>query len=263
MSLKSRFATAAAVALALAAIGPTASAAVIAQFTPDSRSVDYSWVRDAAGTGGTLSSVGHAGPTAGCTTCVATHFSFLDPALSSLAFVPTTFKIAATVPDATPASVNGAGVWTQTQLSGTFSFTYWDKTKAFGTSQIVGGFALVNGITKMLSGIFTDGWIQGAGGSGSTNEAVINGGSATYTTSLLPPSYFEPGTSEFALNMLGVTPHFSAASGKALNSFRANGGGNFSATVPEPAVWGLMVLGFAGVGVVIRRRQRATAVAAA
>jgi hypothetical protein len=43
-----------------------------------------------------------------------------------------------------------------------------------------------------------------------------------------------------------------------LNSFRANGGGNFSftASVPEPGAWALMIVGFGGVGAAMRSRRR-------
>ncbi len=47
----------------------------------------------------------------------------------------------------------------------------------------------------------------------------------------------------------------------------ASGGGNISGTasiyaaVPEPATWGLMLIGFAGIGMAMRRRRRGTALA--
>lgn len=69
----------------------------------------------------------------------------------------------------------------------------------------------------------------------------------------------DPASEEFAFNLLAVSPNFSAASGQALRSFTANGGGNFSDTItaaPEPATRGLMILGFGGAGVLLRTRRR-------
>jgi hypothetical protein len=246
-------ATAAVLALATAA---SAHAAVIAQFKPVTNDVDYSWVQDGTGTGGTFSSVGTNGPAPGCTNCAAVSFSFLDPAAAALAFLPATLQFTGDVAPGTPAEVNGAGVWTQTGLDGSFNFTYYDSTKALGSTQSIGGFTLVNGVTNLLSGVFSGGWIQGSGGSGSTNETTMNGGSATFTSAILGPGHFSPGSEEFALNLLGVSPAFFASHGQSLRSFTANGGGNFSAVgVPEPAAWGLMILGFAGAGAMLRRRR--------
>jgi hypothetical protein len=252
-------ASATALTLAAVSLPVAAGAAVIAQFDPDTNAADYKWVRDAVGTGGEFSSVGTNGPTAGCTTCTATHFSFLDPALSALAFLPATFQIDAVAPDGNPAAVNGVGVWTQTGLDGHFHFTYWNPADAFGSTQTIGGHTLTNGVTNLLSGIFTGAWIQGAGGSGSTNVTIANGGHATFASDLFSVSHVVAGTEEFSLNLLAVSPSFGAPAGKALNSFTANGGGNFSAeTVPEPAAWTLMILGFGGIGAILRSRRRPT-----
>ncbi len=251
--------SAAVLALAMTA---SAHAAVIATFSPITDDSDYSWVRDGSGIGGTLSSVGSNGPSAGCTSCAATWFYFLDPSASSLSPLPATFQLSATTtgPDA---FVNSAGIWNQTGLDGNFSFTYWDSTKAFGSTQTIGGFSLVNGETNLLSGTFTGAWIQGSGGSGATNLTVANGGAATFTSAILP--HFAPGASEFALNLLSVSPQFHAGAGQSLASFDANGGGNFSAitgSIPEPTVWGLMIVGFGGMGLMLRHRRRAMAATA-
>jgi len=250
---------ASATVLTLAVVSSPAYAAVEAQFTPDTNANDYAWIQSAGGTGGHFTSLGTAGPFVACTNCVATHFSFLDPSLSALAFIPTTFQLDATAPEGNPASVNGVGVWAQTGIDGNFKFTYFDSTKAIGSTQTFGGHSLVNGVTNLLSGIFTGAWIQGAGGSGSANVTIANGGHLVLASDELTFNNIDTSTEEFALNLLSATPNFGAAAGQSLHSFVANGGGNFSAVplaVPEAATWTMMIVGFGGMGAVLRNRRR-------
>jgi len=252
------FIPAAAIAAALAATAAPASAAVFASFSPDSAASDYRWINDGAGdtgTGGHFFSI--SSQTSTVAQGVATHFQFLDPSVSALGFIPATFTLDATVADGHPATTNAANVVNQTDVNGNFSFVYSGATTAnFNNS----GIGLTHG-EVLLSGVFTDAWIQGAGGSGSANLAHINGGTATFSSALLDFSHVSPGTEEFAFNLLSATPHFAHNPGAAMTSFRANGGGNFSAQVPEPATWGLMIVGFGGLGVMARRRRSAVATA--
>jgi len=259
MKAHNAIASAAALALTVAVTAAPAHAAVFAQFSPLTGSADYKWVNSGAsnsGTGGHFFSVTSASATAAQGVRVA--FSFLDPSLSALAFIPATFKIDATVANGHPATVNGAGVWTQQTLNGGFSFTYTGNTVL---NYMGSGINLLHN-SNLLSGVFTDAWIQGAGGSGSTNVAIGNGGSAAYASAYEHFPLLVPNSEEFAFNLLAVVPGFGANSGKALKSFTANGGGNFSfASAPEPTTWGLMIVGFAGLGVALRARRR-SAVAA-
>jgi hypothetical protein len=271
MKALTAFASAAALAMTLAATAAPANAAVFAQFTPDKSAMDYKWVNSGTaaspGTGGHFFSI--TSQSATVAQGVATHFSFLDPALSLLTFIPATFKIDATVAPGHPATMNGAGVYTQQDLNGSFSFTY---TGATINNYKGSGIKLLHN-SNLLSGVFTDAWIQGAGGSGSANLAIGNGGSATYASAYEPFPGLRLHTEEFAFNLLAVVddfgtkkkplPGFHDTTGDALDSFRANGGGNFSfQTVPEPATWGLMILGFGGVGLTLRNRRRAIRVTA-
>ncbi len=260
MRVLSKMLSVTAVALSLAAMAAPSQAAVFAQFSPDTGRSMYRWVNNAAnnnGTGGALYTTATAtGTSAGAT---AVHFSFLDPALADLMFVPAKFLLNATVASGHAAAFTaGPNTWTQTDVNGGFSFIYTGADHVFGST-------LVHHNANLLSGTFTDAWIQGNGGTGSTNLSVGNGGMFTSLTSDFEHfTNLDPGSQEFAFNLLGVTPAFGAKTGKALKSFRANGGGNFSfetLAVPEPATWGLMIMGFGGVGVMIRRRRQSAAFA--
>ena len=259
MKILTTLASATALALTLAAAAAPAHATVFAQFTPDTNASDYRWINSGAansGTGGHFFSV--TGNTQTAAHGVATHFTFVDPALAALAFIPATFMLDATVSAGHPATVNGAGVFTETDLNGSFSFIYTGATQLnFHGS----GIDLIHN-SNLLSGVFTDAWIQGQGGSGSANLAHENGGSMHYTSDYEKFAHLSAGTEEFALNLLSATPNFGANAGKAMKTFRANGGGNFSFdAAPEPATWGLMIVGFGGVGAMVRRRRTATAFA--
>jgi hypothetical protein len=246
------FLPAAALAAALLSSAAPASAAVFADFTPDSRAMDYRWINNGAsntGTGGHFFSLG-TNQSATSEAGVNTHFQFLDPGLAALGFIPATFMMDATAVN-TPATVNGAVV-TQTDVSGNFSFVYRGATTAnFNGS----GITLTHG-ENLLSGVFTNAFIQGAGGSGSFNLAHASGGSATFSSALINFAGYIPSSEEFAWNLLSAKPHFARIPGDAMSSFIANGGGNFAALpVPEPAAWALMIVGFGGLGVMARRRR--------
>jgi hypothetical protein len=256
------FASAAALALGLAS---GAHAAVFAQFLPNAASADYSWVK----TGATSGDFGALGSTAACTACAKITFQFLDGSVNG--FLPAVLSF-----DPGTSATGAAGfdpstlLWNQTNLNGGFHVTYYDPTKAVGSTQTIDGKTFVNGSSNILSGIFTNAWIQGAGGnpalgaqnpggSGSTNLTIGNGGSLTFTSDYDTFTGLLPGSEAFAFNLLNALPRFNASTGQALDSFTANGGGNFSFTagVPEPATWGLMIMGFGGMGLMLRNRRRA------
>lgn len=244
MKTLTKLLSAAAVAISLAAVAAPSQAAVFAQFSPLNQAANYRWTNNGAGntgTGGTFTASGNVA------------FSFLDPALIDIQFaLPTAFSASMTVANGNPATFTpGPNTWTQTHLNGSFSLIYTGATQLFGT-------ILVTHNSNLLSGNVTNAWIQGNGGTGSTNLSVGNGGTLTYTSDYEQFLNMAPGSQEFAFNLLGVTPTFGAVNGvTALNSFTANGGGNFSfATVPEAGTWALMIMGFGGVGVMLRNRRR-------
>ena len=247
------FASAAVLAATLAVAAAPAHASVFAQFTPLTNDSDYKWIKN--NTGGEFISTGN--PSDTTATAVATSFSFIDPTYAALAFLSASFTVDATAAQGNAAVFNSsAGTFTQTGLTGSFHFVYT------GPTQTIDGFNLVSGVTHLLDGVFTDAWIQGAGGTGSTNVTIGNGGSASYSSDIVNFAGVTPGSEEFAFNLLSVSPHFGCTTSaghctKALNSFTANGGGNFSAEgVPEPATWGLMIVGFGGLGLVLRNNRR-------
>ncbi|MDB5422924.1 MAG: hypothetical protein JWQ29_340 [Phenylobacterium sp.] len=248
-----------AIALSLLAVAAPSQALVFAQFSPDTGRSIYRWVNNGvnnSGTGGSFYTT--ATPTGTAVGATNVHFSLIDPdADPALMFIPAKFTFNATVASGNAAVfTSGPNTWTQANLNGSFSFIYTGASHTYGSTFVAHN-------SNLLSGTFTDAWIQGAGGTGSTNLSVSNGGAFTSLTSDFEPFFnLDAGSEEFALNLLGVTPAFGANSGKALKSFRANGGGNFSfETVPEPATWGLMILGFGGIGAMIRRRRQGAAFA--
>ncbi|THD51256.1 MAG: PEP-CTERM sorting domain-containing protein [Phenylobacterium sp.] len=84
-------------------------------------------------------------------------------------------------------------------------------------------------------------------------------------TSAVDPALNAAINPEFAYTLLDVTPNFgSTGSGAALLSFTGKGDGEFDINlgVPEPASWSLMILGFGGLGAVIRKRRQASLLAA-
>ncbi|MDB5423435.1 MAG: hypothetical protein JWQ29_851 [Phenylobacterium sp.] len=241
MKTLTKFVSAAAVALSLTVAAVPAQAMVFAQFSPLTNANDYVWTNSGpgnTGTGGTFTASGSVA------------FSFLDPALSAIQFaLPTTFTSSMTVTPGHPATLAvGPGTWTQTGLNGSFSFIYNGPSQFYGTIFVANG-------SNLLSGTVTESWIQGAGGTGSNNVTIGNGGSLTYTSDFETFANSIPGKNEFAFNLLGG--NIVADPGAALRSFGANGGGNFSfQTVPEPGTWALMIMGFGGVGVLLRNRRR-------
>ncbi len=249
------FKTLASAAVLALGIASASHAATIANFNPTSGNSDFKWIHSA--TGGTFITINSSSDTTA--QGVNVNFSFLDPSHDVLQNLSATMTFDAASSSATSIETAApANLFRQTSIDGSFSFIF------NGATGVYNGFNLTNG-ENLLSGTFTDAWIQGAGGSGSANLTIGNGGSATFTSSVL--NLANASDMEFALTLLSVTPHFGnpscpkdtdgPCSGSSLNTFRANGNGNFSAAgIPEPATWGLMIVGFGGMGLVLRNRRR-------
>ena len=256
--LKSLAAAAITVGAIVAAAAPAqAAVTTFASFTALGTPSNIRWSNSSSngngGTGGSLYSV-----TSNTSTTVATRnvsFSFLnDPTLSSVTNVTAGFTLNATAPSGSIATLN-AGVLTQPGIAGTFSF--------LSTAPITIGTTTYGVGSNLLSGTFSSGSIVGtrAGTSGSLGSSTI-----TFTSDFIS---FVPGADgDLALLLASITSPIQATPTTqtpthALRSFRSTGSGQFSSdltppttAVPEPAVWGLMIVGFGMVGVQARRRSR-------
>lgn len=271
MKTLTTLASAAVLAAAIAAAAAPAQAAEVlfASFnTGTSNAQNIDWVR--SGASGQLFTTSTA--TATTLGAAAVKFTFLgDSALTDFDGLNANFTLSATV-TGVPAQFDGS-TYTQTALdNGTFSFVYE------GASQTLDGVSLVHNSTVLFSGTFNDAWLQGAGGVGGLAVSLSNGGNAHFASSIYDFSHAVAGTDEFTIHLGNVSPNFSSSNPSTgctlsvcahigttdLNSFRAHIGGDFQdfqLAVPEPTTWALMIMGFGGAGVMLRRR-RAVAVAA-
>lgn len=115
-----------------------------------------------------------------------------------------------------------------------------------------------------LSGLAPIGLVAGASGTSGQGQGGANGsvqvtaagvGSPLLTGVSLP---YNPGAVEFSATVTGVNPARVVLSFDNGNpALIASGRASISAGVPEPATWAMMLVGFAGVGVAMRRRRPA------
>lgn len=177
------------------------------------------------------------------------HFDFLPPALAAIGTINAKFFMDVTITD-TPATT--AGVFRLQDIpSGSFSFTT--------TSAITVGSVTYAAGSNLLTGVYDTGVIFGTGSSGSFSGNTDDG-SLIFTSDFM---IFGVGARDYAVSLSSITPTLSNSSGNTLASFRGLAGGSFSAdAVPEPEMWGLMVIGFGLVGVQVRRRSHRLAVVA-
>ena len=265
MKISASFLPAAALAASLAVSAAPAHAAVIlfSDFdTGTSSANNIDWVRSGEGghlfttSTGSSSSVGAA----------AVKFTFLDdPALPDFDGLKANFTLNANVVNV--AAMYDGSTYTQTGITGTFSFIYE------GANTTLDSVALVHNVTNLLSGTFTDAWIQGVGGVGGLDVSLGNGGSAHFTSSVYSFGEAVPGSDEFSFHLSTVTPKFGAVDPStgcsavgvcthngttAINSFRAHAGGDFQYNaIPEPSTWGLMIVGFGLIGAALRSSRKA------
>jgi len=115
------------------------------------------------------------------------------------------------------------------------------------------------GNVLLLRGDFTNFWLTGITGDRAGNLTSV-GGQLNLTSAVADLSgIFDDNA---LIGFTNVAPHFSITGGTTLNSFSAsNITGSFGGAVPEPATWGLMIMGFGGVGALLRSRRRQAAFA--
>jgi hypothetical protein len=264
-------ASAAVLAAGLAAIAaPSQASTIFASFdTGTSNASNVNWVR--SGENGSLFTTST--PGAATLGAAAVKFTFLgDPSLPDFDSLKALLTLSGSS-TATPAMFDGS-TYTQTGIDGgAFQFVY------NGANQTLDGHVLVGGVTVLMSGTFSDAWIQGAGGVGGVDVSIGNGGSANFVSNIYDLSNTVPGSDEFTLHLGNVLPNFGASDPStgctalvcshvgttALNSFTGHAGGDFQfiqASVPEPSTWGLMIVGFGGAGVLLRSRRRTSAATA-
>ena len=199
-------------------------------------------------------------------------FSFLDALSAKITNVPATLTLSATSTDPADKILGPnafLSVLAQGDFNGSFSIVA-DKpiTVGIGKGQVIG--------TNLLSGVFTDGLLQGQTG-GSTASFLINGGAGSppgttlvYSSDFLEFLNNRAEAGSFAMTGLSTVlsalrPEINGAASptaSSLNSFKGDAVGNFASDpaprtlgVPEPAAWTVILVGFGAVGAAIRRRR--------
>lgn len=200
---------------------------------------------------------------------VTVRFSFLQPQFAAyVTNINAKYTYNASIKRGTPA-VAAFGGLVQQGINGSFSFLTTTAITLSGPFFVPHTFAAGS---NLLSGTFSSSTLFGAGSSASTSSSTLAGSTVVFTSDFLDFS----GTvdRDRSLALTSIIPSLSKHAGLngALNSFRANSGGQFSsdpaplilglAIVPEPAIWGMLIVGFGMVGIQARRRPRSTSVAA-
>ena len=262
---------AAAATLAAAFTVATPASAVIetfANFTGVGGSNIY-WQQSVSLTGGQLFSISRPGDNS--LGSVATRFRFESPnpgnrmdILAALGQLSASFTLNVTAADGSVAGAFGRNLY-QPLTSGTFSFIYTGLTPL-----VVAHTTYRTGANLLSAIVISHGGITGTlrGSSGSVNVSTTAGDSITYTSDFL--NFGSTVDQDFAVSLSSATPPLGVVGGQSLNTFFATAAGTFStdpvplptAVIPEPATWGLLVVGFGLVGLQGRRRSRSTSVAA-
>lgn len=262
MTVLSKTAAAIALAIGVAATATPAAAVVttFAQYTAIGSGANLRWQNSSGtsnGTGGSLYTT--ATSTANSPGSRLVSFSFLQPQLAAVATnVNAIFTLNASVPNGNKADLFGSFLL-QDPLAGSFSF--------ISTTAITINNKTYGAGSNLLTGTFTNAAIAGQrrGTSGSVGASTSGGSTITYTSDFL--DFSETVSRDFSLALTSIASPLQAVptSGtptRALRTFRALSTGSFSSdpapiitAVPEPATWGLMVLGFGMVGFAARRRS--------
>lgn len=252
MKTFSKFLAASALTLSVAAVSAPASAATIyLDFAESNSGATLNWTRDADTIGGDLAGSGQV---------MLTIFDnvLTDGPLSILANFTLTGR------DDTVASLNTQSQFQQWEIAGAFSFTAVAGFVYDGNAYLAG--------ENLLTASFSGADFVGAGNRGNFSaQRGVGGAVVNYSSGILSQAaQYEMDTFNFEVTQ--VTPNFAASScdtqfegvllcDDSLVSLGGNTRGTFSAAVPEPGTWALMILGFGGAGAMIRARRREVAVA--
>lgn len=258
-------------AAVLAAIASAPASAVIttfASFSPIGTAANVRWVNSGTngsnGTGGKIYSTATGSSTVAGSRNVS--FSFLQPAIAPFVTGHTAvFTLNGTVASGNPAALAG-GFLVQKNFNGTMSFTSTSAITVSNTTYAAG--------SNLLSVAFGAAAITGARNStsGSLSGSTSAGSTVLFTSDFL--TFTNSLDQDFALSLTSIASPLQAIPSngiptRALRNFRAVAGGTFSSdpapivnAIPEPQVWGLLVIGFGMVGLQVRRRARQTVVVA-
>ena len=189
-------------------------------------------------------------------------FSFIDdPSSGAFTDVTAAFTLWGLVVKNSPAQVRGNSL-TQTGLIGGFTFLTTTAISFVGPDLLLRNYAAGS---ILLQGVFSGGAISSDFGSsqGMASVATRSGDAIFFYSDILDAQAVLEG--ELAFDLTSIMPAFSVSAGDngALNSFRAVFGGSISGdpppylpvSIPEPGVWGMLIVGFGLVGVQMRRRK--------
>ena len=191
---------------------------------------------------------------------VVSTFNFINYApLAGMTNLAAAFTMSA-VETGTPVTIAGTQL-DQTQINGTFQFTYTGLP--FLT---VNNVLVLNG-AKLLSGSFSNATISGKKlATVGTFGAAMPVNPVSFQSDFLNFTNAAYGQT-IAVNLWDIQKPLCAQGcqpTRALRDMRASMVGTFSAgAIPEPATWGLMILGFAGAGGMLRSNRRRLATTAA
>ena len=121
-----------------------------------------------------------------------------------------------------------------------------------------GSFSITGGGNNYLSGTFTDSIFGGGSALTLSASTGVPGETVTFTSSVIPVVDLSSNRG-VSFSFTDVSPPASTVGTGALRTlgpFAADISGNFSATVPEPATWAMLGLGFAGMGLLGLTRRR-------
>ena len=117
-------------------------------------------------------------------------------------------------------------------------------------------FHRVSDLANLLTVTFTGATLFGAGGAGALLDSQPGLGTVAYTSDFFDFTGMIAG--DFSIGLSGITPGFSttgAWTADSVGTFASDARGGGSGGIPEPATWAMMIIGFGGVGAMLRRRS--------